>query len=163
VRAGAIGIDEIGAKHAESNPNKGRRCTEPNLTFQKTTTEPNPVNSTATRLDALSMKDHHHIARPPARRRIQQVRRPHGLQRARLQRARLYTRNYKGLAPCLNNAAVFSGKPTAASLRSRVISATGSKRTRIAPRGHLPPHPSKSYRTSSKTLSRVSTPVASSS
>jgi hypothetical protein len=51
------------SRSVESNPNKGRR---PNLTFQKTTMEPGQVNSAATRLDDLLMKDHHRIARSPA-------------------------------------------------------------------------------------------------
>jgi len=60
--------------------------------------EPDPVTSATTKLDNLVMKDHHHIAR-------------YNVALTGYNDQVLYTRYYKGLAPRLKDALVYSGKP----------------------------------------------------
>ena len=75
--------------------------------------EPDPVTSATTKLDNLHMKDHHHIARYNVEFNEYAALTGYNDQA-------LYTRYYKGLAPRLKDALVFSGKPaTLADLRTR--------------------------------------------
>jgi hypothetical protein len=67
--------------------------------------EPDPVTSATTKLDNLIMKDHHHITR------YNVEFNEHAALMGYNDQA-LYTRYYKGLAPRLKDALVFSGKPT---------------------------------------------------
>ena len=75
--------------------------------------EPDPVTSATTKLDNLLMKDHHHITR-------YNVEFNEYAALSGYNNQALYTRYYKGLAPRLKDALVFSGKPaTLAGLRTR--------------------------------------------
>ena len=67
--------------------------------------EPDPVASAATKLDNLSMKDTHHVTR-------YNVEFNEYSALTCYNEHALYTRYYKGLAPCLKDAFVYSGKPT---------------------------------------------------
>lgn len=67
--------------------------------------EPDPITSATTKLDNLTMKDHHHIARYNVEFNEYAALTGYNDQA-------LYTRYYKGLAPRLKDALVFSGKPT---------------------------------------------------
>jgi hypothetical protein len=62
------------------------------------------VASATTKLDNLMMKDHHHIAR-------YNVEFNEYAALLGYNEQALYTCYYKGLAPCLKDALVFSGKP----------------------------------------------------
>ena len=67
--------------------------------------EPDPVTAATTKLDQLLMKDHHHITR-------YNVEFNEYAALTGYNDHALYTRYYKGLAPRLKDALVYSGKPT---------------------------------------------------
>lgn len=131
--------------------------------------EPDPVTAATTKLDNLLMRDHHHITR-------YNVEFNEYAALTGYNDHALYTRYYKGLAPRLKDALVFSGKPTTlAGLRTRAQALDlryWERKDEDRPKGapqqsssstSSSSHTSKSRDSHSKTHSKSSTPAASSS
>ena len=138
--------------------------------LQATFGEPDPVTAATTKLDNLTMKDHHHIAR-------YNVDFNEYAALSGYNNQALYTRYYKGLAPRLKDALVFSGKPNtlnelrtmAQALDLRYWERKDEDRPRASQSAGTSSATSSSNQTSkssgthSKPASRASTPGASSS
>ena len=151
-------------------PNYARRWDDFEDALKATFGEPDPVTSATTKLDNLSMKDTHHITRYNVEFNEYAALTGYNDQA-------LYTRYYKGLAPRLKDALVFSGKPTtlnglrtrAQALDLRYWERKDEERPHEASSSRTPAATSTSYSSSkssgtqSKSAPRASTPGASTS